>query len=221
MSRSAAPRGRRRRPSGALVADDVRELARLRNAAARAVGYRDWFAMSVATGGDGRGEADRHARRGRSRHGRAVRPLESRRSTGDSRPGSAARSAELRPWHYADPFFQEVPAEGGVDLDPLLEGADLVELARRTYDGIGLETRAVLDRSDLFPREGKSQHAFCIDIDRAGRHARARNVVPGEHWMDTMLHEFGHAIFDRGLDRDAAVAAARHAISWSPRASRC
>ena len=34
---------------GALVAEDVRELARLRNAAARALGYRDWFALSVAT----------------------------------------------------------------------------------------------------------------------------------------------------------------------------
>ena len=27
----------------------MRELARLRNAAARAVGYRDWFALSLAT----------------------------------------------------------------------------------------------------------------------------------------------------------------------------
>ena len=31
------------------MADDVRELARLRNAAAHAIGYRDWFALSVAT----------------------------------------------------------------------------------------------------------------------------------------------------------------------------
>ncbi len=43
---------------GALVADDVRELARLRNAAAHAVGYRDWFALSVATVGNGRGTLD-------------------------------------------------------------------------------------------------------------------------------------------------------------------
>ena len=34
---------------GAAVADDVRELARLRNAAAHSLGYRDWFALSVAT----------------------------------------------------------------------------------------------------------------------------------------------------------------------------
>ena len=34
---------------GAAVAEDVRELARLRNEAARALGHRDWFALSLAT----------------------------------------------------------------------------------------------------------------------------------------------------------------------------
>jgi len=34
---------------GAAVADDVRELARLRNEAARSLGYRDWFALAVDT----------------------------------------------------------------------------------------------------------------------------------------------------------------------------
>ena len=33
---------------GAAVADDVRELARLRNEAARTLGHRDWFALAVA-----------------------------------------------------------------------------------------------------------------------------------------------------------------------------
>ena len=95
-----------------------------------------------------------------------------------ARFGCAA--SELAPWHYADPFFQEVPAEGGVDLDPYLAGADLVELSRRTFDGIGLETDSVLDRSDLFPRDGKCQHAFCIDIDRSGDVRVLANVVPSQ-----------------------------------------
>ena len=93
-----------------------------------------------------------------------------------------------------------MPAEGGVDLDTFLEDADLVEITRRTYDGIGLETRTVIDRSDLFPRDGKCQHAFCIDVDRAGDIRVLANVVPTQQWMDTMLHELGHATFDAGLD---------------------
>jgi peptidyl-dipeptidase A len=58
----------------------------------------------------------------------------------------------------------------------------------------------VLERSDLLPRDGKCQHAFCIDIDRAGDTRVLANVVPGQYWMDTMLHELGHATFDLGID---------------------
>ncbi len=184
---------------GSAVGSDVRELARLRNAAARAVGFRDWFSLSVTTSEmdedkllETLDEADRVTA---APFARWKAELDDRLCT---RFGCSRE--ELQPWHYADPFFQEVPTDGGVDLDPFLAGADLIELARRTYDGIGLETRDVLDHSDLFPREGKCQHAFCIDIDRSGDVRVLANVVPNAYWMDTMLHELGHASFDQGFD---------------------
>ena len=184
---------------GAAVADDVRELARLRNEAARAVGYRDWFALSLATSemDEGRLSAtlDEVDRATAEPFARWKRGLDERLA---SRFGCTV--AELAPWHYADPFFQEVPVEGGVDIDPLLGEGDTVALSASTFDGIGLETRAVLERSDLFPRESKCQHAFCIDIDREGDVRVLANVVPGQRWQDTMLHELGHAAFDGGID---------------------
>jgi peptidyl-dipeptidase A len=84
----------------------------------------------------------------------------------------------------------------------MLGGADLIALTERTYDGIGLETRALLSRSDLLPRDGKNQHAFCLDVDRAGDVRVLCNNVPGEFWADTMLHEFGHAVHFDGIARD-------------------
>ena len=188
---------------GANVADDVRELARLRNAAAHSLGYRDWFALSVTTAEMDEGkllatldEADRAT----------AEPFARWKAELDGR--LAARFgcpvAELAPWHYADVFFQEVPAEGGIDLDPYLADADLVELSRRTYDGIGLETGDVLARSDLFPRDGKCQHAFCIDIDRAGDVRVLANVVP-------------NAVLD---GHDAARARPRHLRHGARRVAR-
>ncbi len=112
--------------------------------------------------------------------------------------------SELRPWHYADPFFQEVPVEGGVELDHVFSGRDLVELTRRTFDGLGLETSPILDRSDLFPRDRKSQHAFCLDVDREGDIRVLCNVVD-----DAVLD--GH---------DAARARARR-LQRRPRCRRC
>ena len=123
--------------------------------------------------------------------------------------------AELRPWHLDDPFFQDPPVEGAVDLDPYFADADLEALTMRTYDGLGLDLRAVLQHSDLYARSGKSQHAFCIDIDREGDVRVLCNVENNERWAETMLHEFGHAVYDRNLDREVPwlLRAAAHTLT--------
>ena len=182
---------------GAGVADDVRGLARLRNEAARALGHRDWFALSLAND-----ELDEQKllqtlaacdRATAEPFGRWKGELDARLA---DRFGCA--SSELRPWHYADPFFQEPPAEGGVNLDPLFEGQDVVALARATFERIGLDVAGILDRSDLHPRAGKCQHAFCIDVDRSGDVRVLANVVDNHSWTETMLHELGHGVYDLG-----------------------
>jgi peptidyl-dipeptidase A len=186
---------------GGAVADDVRELARLRNEAARALGHRDWFALSLAT--DELDEAKLIAmladadRVTAEPFARWKAGLDERLAT---RFGTSV--SELRPWHYADPFFQERPADGSVDLDPYFEGEDVVALSRRTFEGIEIDVAGVLGRSDLYPRAGKCQHAFCIDIDRAGDVRVLANVVPNHDWADTMLHELGHAVYDLGFADD-------------------
>jgi len=53
----------------------------------------------------------------------------------------------------------------------------------------------VIARSDLYEKPGKSPHAFCTDIDRAGDVRVLANIVPNHYWMGTMLHELGHAVY--------------------------
>jgi peptidyl-dipeptidase A len=185
---------------GAQVAERVRELARVRNEAARSLGFRDHFALVLATS---ELDEDRlmatldeveQATREPFAQWKAELDVELARRFG-------CPVEELRPWHYDDPFFQEPPISGAVDLDPLFADADVEALTVRTYDRIGLDIRAALKRSDLLPREGKSQHAFCADIDRDGDVRVLCNVTPSERWMSTMLHEFGHAVYDLEVDR--------------------
>jgi peptidyl-dipeptidase A len=199
---------------GAEVADGVRELARLRNDAAHSLGYRDHFALALDTGEmdearlfETLDEVDRHTRPRFEEWKTQIDGVLATRF--DCTP------SELRPWHLDDPFFQDPPVQGAVDLDPVFAGADLEALTTRTYDGLGLDVRAVLQRSDLYARAGKSQHAFCIDIDREGDVRVLANVERNERWAETMLHEFGHAVYDRNLDRDVPwlVRAAAHSLT--------
>ncbi len=195
---------------GGAVAARVRELARLRNEAARAVGYRDHFALALGVGelDEARllatlDEVDRYT-------GAPFRSWKERLDAALAERFGVARD-ELTAWHLDDPFFQDPPMRGAVDLDGFFRDADLEALTVRTYDGLGLDVRPVLARSDLYAREHKSQHAFCIDLDREGDIRVLCNVEPSERWMDTMLHEFGHGAYNQGIDptlpwlvRDAA-----------------
>jgi peptidyl-dipeptidase A len=184
---------------GAAVADDVRELARLRNEVARSLGHRDWFVLSLATS---ELDEEKLAETLSAADRATALPFERWKRTLDDRLAERFRcdASELRPWHYADPFFQDAPVEGSVDLDPLFKGKDIVALARRTFEGIGLDVVDILERSDLFPRPGKSQHAFCLDVDRARDIRVLANVVDNHDWAETMLHELGHGIYDLGYD---------------------
>jgi len=186
---------------GAQVADQVTELARLRNRAARQLGARDHFALSLATSDldearlfETLDEVDRVT----------AAPFAAWKADLDQTLAArfGCSVADLRPWHYDDPFFQEPPAAGSVSLDEWLSHADLEALTVRTYEGIGLDIGEVMERSDLFPRDGKSQHAFCIDVDREGDVRVLSNNNPSEYWTGTMLHEFGHAIYFTQVDRD-------------------
>jgi peptidyl-dipeptidase A len=185
---------------GAVVADDVLALVELRNRVARERGYRDWFAFALAAGDIDEAWLERMLDEVEA----ATRePFLAAKAELDAR--LAARFGvpvdDLRPWHHGDLYFQRYDGDAEADLGPLLEGTDTVGLTVATYDGMGLETRHLLARSDLLPRPGKDQHAFCLDVDRAGDIRVLANLAPGEEWLDVLLHEVGHAVYDDHIDR--------------------
>jgi peptidyl-dipeptidase A len=183
------------------VAADLRELARLRNRAAQTLGYRDHFALALATSDF---DEQRLFATLDSVAALTDRPFRALKGQLDERLAMrfGVAAADLRPWHYDDPFFQDAPVAVGVDLDPYLVDADLTALTVQTFSGMGLDVHGVVGRSDLVPRAGKSQHAFCIDVDRDGDVRVLSNNTPGERWSETMLHEFGHAAYFEGVSPD-------------------
>lgn len=187
---------------GALVHERLIDLVRLRNREARRLGYRDFYAMSLELQElDERVLFDTLGRL-KSLSEAPFRAMKAALDGGlADRWGLKAAEFTPWPWMYGDPFFQEAPPGAAeVDLDAVFEGADLEKLTLDTFAALGLPVDDLFARSDLYEKEGKCQHAFCTHIDRKGDVRVLCNVKPDEYWMSTLLHEFGHAAYDKFLD---------------------
>ncbi|HLG01053.1 MAG TPA: M2 family metallopeptidase [Acidimicrobiia bacterium] len=184
---------------GAEVAERVRELARLRNEAARSLGYRDHYALALETTDL---DEERLFATLDAVDRATAEPFARWKAEVDARLAErfGCAVADLGPWHYSDPFFQHAPKLPEASLDGVFAEADIVDLTIQTYDGIGIDARQIIGRSDLFPREGKTQHAFATDIDREGDIRVLCNIAPVERWAETTLHEIGHGVYDQGID---------------------
>lgn len=179
---------------GEQVEADLKELVGLRNSSAKELGYKNFHEMTLAGNEqDGKelvalfDELDDLTRK----------PFEAAKADIDARLAAKLKVpvAELMPWHYHDPFFQESPAVFDANLDAPFAKADILKLCQDFYRGVGLPIDDVIARSDLKEKKGKSPHAFCTDIDREGDVRVLANIVPNEYWMGTMLHELGHAVY--------------------------
>ncbi len=204
---------------GRVVAPDILKLVRLRNAAARHLGFVNFQQMQLRLSEQDPAqiealfdELDELTRGGFADLKRDIDGFLA------ARCGIAVE--QLRPWHYQNRFFQEAPVIYPVDLDSYYKGKDLVALVKAYYDGMGLNIDDLVERSDLFEKPGKYQHAFSSDIDRAGDVRVLCSVKPDSYWMNTLLHEFGHSVYakfnDRSLPwllRDAAHAFTTEAVA--------
>ncbi len=181
---------------GREVAGKVLALVKLRNEVARGLGFRNYHAMQLELSEQKPEQIERlfDELDELTRHAFA-------KAKDDMDNFLAARyglvKEQLMPWHYQNRFFQEAPKIYNVDLDTYYKDKDIVKLTRDYYAGIGLPVDDIIARSDLFEKEGKYQHAYCIDIDRRGDVRVVCNVRPNYSWMNTMLHEYGHAVYDK------------------------
>jgi peptidyl-dipeptidase A len=186
---------------GPVVADDVIRLVKLRNQAARKLGFDNFHSLSLTIAEQNIDELNRIFEQ---LYRLTNEPFAALKSELDgilaNKYGLAV--GELQPWHYHDQFFQEAPLVYDVDLDNYYKDKDVISLARQFYAGIGLPVDDILQRSDLYEKDGKNPHAFCTNIDRMKDIRILCNVKNNEYWMETMLHELGHAVYEKNFADD-------------------
>ncbi len=183
---------------GPVLAPQILALVHLRNRAAQSLGYPDYFQMQLDLQ-----EVDPQwllktldelSLKSDSAYLSILSEIEQKQSQRFGVPSSA-----LGPWAWSDPFCQEDPLDTH-ELDQLVDGVDIAQTSLQFYQQMGIDVQPILARSDLYERPGKNQHAFCMNLDREGDIRTLNNVTPSIKWLETVLHELGHAIYELGFD---------------------
>jgi len=184
---------------GDVIIDPFLTLVRLRNQAAKKLGFDNYHTMAIVTGEQNPmdlevlfEELDWLTR------GPFARLKEGLDAVLAQSYGIAPEN--LMPWHYHDPFFQRTPLVYELNLDQSYKGQDIKVLVDKYYMSVGLPVDDILARSDLYDREGKYPHAFSHDVDRKGDVRVLANLQDTERWMETLLHEVGHALYSKYHD---------------------
>ncbi len=182
---------------GQVVATDIITLVKLRNQLAKKLGFNNYHEMSLKLSEQDPAEIEKLFDE-LDNLTRDAFIKEKQKMDSVLAKRYKIKPEELMPWHYQNRFFQEAPKIYEVDLDKFYKDKDVVQLTKEYYASINLPIDDILSRSDLYERENKNQHAFCINIDRNAKDIRILcNVKPNARWMETMLHENGHAIYEK------------------------
>lgn len=184
---------------GECLAPKILELVSLRNEAAQSLGHSNYFDLQLELQ-----EVDENwlfttfndlATRSDSAYHTVLNEIEQYQSHKFKTP-----IKELGPWAWNEPFGQEDPV-ATLELDSLVKECDICEASRKFYLKMGFDVEPIFKRSDMFERQGKNQHAFCINMDRENDVRTLNNVKSSIKWLETVLHEYGHAVYDLGFDK--------------------
>ena len=184
---------------GKTLAPLILELVDLRNTAAKKLGYSDYFSMQLSLQ-----EVDKTqllqifstlAEKSDKAYSQMLSEVESYLAD-----KFKCHKNDLGPWSWSEPFGQEDPVES-IELDFIVKDVDIVAQTTAFYDHMGFDVRPILEKSDMYERADKCPHAFCISIDRKSDVRTLNNVTESMKWLETVLHEYGHAIYDVSIDR--------------------
>jgi len=184
---------------GLTVAEDLIKLVKMRNEIAKELGFNNYHEMSLKLSEQDPTEVekvfDELDELTRASFASLKNDIDTYYATRYKIP-----AAQLMPWHYQNRFFQEAPKIYPIDLDVYYKDKDVVKLTKDYYSGLGFDISSILEHSDLYERPGKYQHAYCTNIDNEGDVRVMANVKNNAYWMNTMLHECGHAVYDKYID---------------------
>ncbi len=183
---------------GELVKKDVLTIVKLRNKLAKSLEFDNYYEFSLETSEQKEEEIEKVFDELDDLNREPFKKLKEEIDLELSKRYSVD-VGDLKPWHYGDLFFQEGPSIYSIDLNELYKDG-ILDKAKKYYESIGMDVDDILKRSSLYEQDGKYPHACCIDMDREGDIRTMQNLRNNEKYMDTLLHELGHGVYDKYID---------------------
>ena len=183
--------------AGDVIAEDLVDLVKMRNAYARTKGYDNYFDYMIEdTYEISPDKLDKLLT------GVYDKIKDKSFEYEKERQEHLAKSFGILPEDLMDYHFKYLPADNPEKAvnDYIKDREQVVELAKSTYKNMGYDVDNMGITLDLFPRKNKNTHGFAFCIE-PGKDARIlANLTNNTESLDTIMHELGHCVYDIGLD---------------------
>lgn len=203
---------------GDIIAEDMKEFAKMRNNFANKKGYKTYFEYKLKE--DYEVESDFLNNLIKEVYSNSYDSIKQIQEKKQNELKNFFKVDKLKPYHYGL-LLDSNPEK---EINEILNKNDIVEISKNMYKNMGYDIDKLISEKkltlDLFPRKGKNTHGFCFDIE-AGKDARIlANLTNNVTSLDTLNHELGHCVYDLGistelpfLDRTASSPALTEAIA--------
>ena len=203
---------------GDIIAEDLKEFAKMRNEFANKKGYQTFFEYKLKE--DYEVDSDFLEKLIDEVYSNSNNSIKQIQENKQKELKTFFKVDSLKPYHYGL-LLDSNPEK---EINEILNQNDIVEISKTMYKNMGYDVENLISEKkltlDLFPRKGKNTHGFCFDIE-AGKDARIlANLTNNVTSLDTLNHEMGHCVYDLGistelpfLDRTASSPAVTEAIA--------
>ena len=184
---------------GDLIANDLKELVRMRNEFAQSKGYKNFFEYNLKEEYDVDSDYLQNLLDEVYENAKGINNKVQAETKSDLAKEYGIGVNDLRAYHYGL-LLDNNPAK---EINKsLTDKEQVVEIAKKAYLGMGYDVDKMPVTLDLFPRKNKNTHGFCFDIE-AGKDARIlANLTNDTGSIDTLCHELGHCVYHIGISRN-------------------
>lgn len=186
---------------GDLIAEDLKEFAKMRNSFARKKGFSNYFEYKLTE--DYEVPLNDLTELLDDVYNKSKETIKDILIKKQNELKNFFKVDELKLYHYG--FLTGENPEKEVN-NCFKNKEQILEISKQAYKNMGWDIDKLLEEKkitlDLFPRKGKNTHGFCFDID-AGLDTRIlANLTNNTISLDTLNHEMGHCVYTLGISRE-------------------